>query len=80
MTRLVAANRVITSDGREMKSSVVELDGERVVNVSALLGERPFTEWLGGTIYLQYSTENSSVRIRMERCLKKNNNKVLITK
>lgn len=57
MTRLVAANRVITSDGREMKSSVVELDGERVVNVSALLGERPFTEWLGGTIYLQYSAD-----------------------
>lgn len=57
MTRLVAAHRVITSDGREMKSSVVELDGERVVNVSALLGERPFTEWLGGTIYLQYSAD-----------------------
>lgn len=57
MTRLVAANRVITSDGREMKSSVVELDGERVVNVSALFGERPFTEWLGGTIYLQYSAD-----------------------
>ena len=57
MTRLVAANRVITSDGREMKSSVVELDGARVVNVSALLGERPFTEWLGGTIYLQYSAD-----------------------
>lgn len=57
MTRLVAANRVITADGREMKPGVVELDGERVVNLSALLGERPFTEWLGGTINLQYSAD-----------------------
>lgn len=57
MTRLVAANRVITADGREMKPGVVELDGERVVNVSALLGERPFTEWLGGTINLLYSAD-----------------------
>lgn len=57
MTRLVAANRVITADGREMKQGVVELDGERVVNVSALLDERPFTEWLGGTINLQYSAD-----------------------
>ncbi|WP_297253697.1 hypothetical protein [uncultured Prevotella sp.] len=57
MTRLVAANRVITADGREMKPGVVELDGERVVNVSALLDERPFTEWLGGTINLQYSAD-----------------------
>ncbi len=57
MTLLVAANRVITADGREMKPGVVELDGERVVNVSALLGERPFTEWLGGTINLQYSAD-----------------------
>lgn len=57
MTLLVAANRVITADGREMKPGVVELDGERVVNVVALLGERPFTEWLGGTINLQYSAD-----------------------
>lgn len=57
MTRLVAANRVITADGSEIMPGVVELDGERVVNVSALLGERPFTEWLGGTIYLQYSAD-----------------------
>ena len=57
MTRLVAANRVISTDGKEIKPGVVELDGERVVNVSALLGERPFTEWLGGTIYLQYSAD-----------------------
>lgn len=57
MTRLVAANRVITADGSEIMPGVVELDGERVVIVSALLGERPFTEWLGGTIYLQYSAD-----------------------
>ena len=57
MTLLVAANRVITADGREMKPGVVGLDGERVVNVVALLGERPFTEWLGGTINLQYSAD-----------------------
>lgn len=57
MTLLVAANRVITADGREIKPGVVELDGERVVNVVALLGERPFTEWLGGTINLQYSAD-----------------------
>ena len=57
MTLLVAANRVITAEGREIKPGVVELDGERVVNVVALLGERPFTEWLGGTINLQYSAD-----------------------
>lgn len=57
MTRFVAANRVITADGREIKPGVVELDGERVVNISTLLGERPFTEWLGGTINLQYSAD-----------------------
>lgn len=57
MTLLVASNRVITADGREIKPGVVELDGERVVNVVALLGERPFTEWLGGTINLQYSAD-----------------------
>ena len=57
MTLLVAANRVITADGREIKPGVVGLVGERVVNVVALLGERPFTEWLGGTINLQYSAD-----------------------
>ena len=57
MTLLVAANRVITADGREIKPGVVELDGERVVNVVALLGERPFTEWLGGTTNPQYSAD-----------------------
>lgn len=51
MTRLVAANRVISTDGKEIKPGVVELDGERVVNVSALLGERPFTEWLGPQVW-----------------------------
>lgn len=70
MTRLVAANRVISTDGKEIKPGVVELDGECVVNVSALLGERPFTEWLGGTINLQYYADEQLCAYKDGKMLK----------
>ena len=66
MTRLVAANRVISTDGKEIKPGVVE----RVVNVSALLGERPFTEWLGGTINLQYYADEQLCAYKDGKMLK----------
>lgn len=57
MTRIVAANRVIDADGDEMKSGVVELEGKYVSSVYPLFGERPFTEWLGGTINIKRSAD-----------------------
>ena len=57
MTRIVAANRVIDADGDEMKPGVVELKGKYVSCVYPLFGERPFTEWLGGTINIKRSAD-----------------------
>ncbi|WP_293526187.1 hypothetical protein [Prevotella sp.] len=57
MTRIVAANRVIDADGDEMKPGVVELEGKYVSCVYPLFGERPFTEWLGGTINIKRSAD-----------------------
>lgn len=57
MTRIVAANRVIDADGDEMKPGVVELEGMYVSSVYPLFGERPFTEWLGGTINIKRSAD-----------------------
>ena len=57
MTRIVAANRVIDADGDEMKPGVVELEGKYVSSVYPLSGERPFTEWLGGTINIKRSAD-----------------------
>lgn len=57
MTRIVAANRVIDADGDEMKPGVVEQEGKYVSCVYPLFGERPFTEWLGGTINIKRSAD-----------------------
>lgn len=57
MTRIVAANRVIDADGDEMKPGVVELEEKYVSSVYPLFGERPFTEWLGGTINIKRSAD-----------------------
>lgn len=57
MTRIVAANRVIDADGDEMKPGVVELEGKYVNSAYPLYGERPFTEWLGGTISIKRSAD-----------------------
>ena len=57
MTRIVAANRVIAADGDEMQQGVVELEGKYVSSVYPLIGERPFTEWLGGTINIKRSAD-----------------------
>ena len=57
MTRIVAANRVIDADGDEMKPGVVELEGKYVSSAYPLYGERPFTEWLGGTISIKRSAD-----------------------
>ena len=53
MTRIVAANRVIDEDGNEMKPGVVEVEG----SAYPLYGERPFTEWLGGTVTIGRSAD-----------------------
>lgn len=50
MKRLVAANRVITSDNTEIMLGVVEIEDAIVTRVYSLQGEQPFTEWIGGTI------------------------------
>lgn len=50
MKRIVAANHVILSDGKELSPGVVEIDGNTVVRFYRLEQEQPFTEWLGGTI------------------------------
>ena len=57
MTRIVAANRVIDADCDEMKPGVVELEGKYVSSAYPLYGERPFTEWLGGTISIKHSAD-----------------------
>ena len=57
MTRIVAANRVIDADGDEMKPGVVELEGKYVSSTYPLYGERPFTEWLCGTINIKRSAD-----------------------
>ena len=57
MTRIVAANRGIDADGDEMKPGVVELEGKYVSSTYPLYGERPFTEWLGGTINIKRSAD-----------------------
>lgn len=50
MRRIVAANRIVLSDGTTLSPGFVELDGCRVVRTERLCGEQPFTEWLGGTV------------------------------
>lgn len=57
MTRIVAANRVIDEDGNEIKPGVVEVEGTYVCSAYQLYGERPFTEWLGGTVTIGRSAD-----------------------
>ena len=57
MGRIGAANSVSVADVDEMKPGVVELEGKYVSSVYPLFGERPFTEWLGGTINIKRSAD-----------------------
>ena len=55
--RRVAANRIVVSENETIALGVVGIIGSEVKLVSALDGEQPFTEWLGGTIYLTIDAE-----------------------
>ena len=70
MTRIVAANRVIDEDGNEMKPGVVDVEGTYVCSAYPLYGERPFTEWLGGTINLQYYADEQLCAYKDGKMLK----------
>lgn len=52
MKRKFAANRILTETGVSLVPGVVEVEDSQVRNVSHLIFEQPFTEWIGGTISL----------------------------
>ena len=54
MLRRVASNIVIFSEKVQYTNHVLELFNSRVVNHYPLRGEIAMTEWLGGTIIVEY--------------------------
>lgn len=52
-TRTLAAHRIVFADGRSLCPGYVVISSGVVVDYGKLTGERPFTEWLGGTIAVE---------------------------
>ena len=70
MLKRFASNRVIDIDNkREFTPGFIELENGFVKKCSFLCSEQPFTEWLGGSVFIE-SSGDGRVAFKGEKRLK----------